>query len=181
MRLIVDVKDARLAIKQGEVIAYPTEAVYGLGCCPFNKEAVFRIQALKARSSRKGFIILIANWAQLTPLITPISDELMQPVRETWPGPVSWIFPKSPQIPDWLTGEHEGIAIRMSAHPLLQALCLDGPVVSTSANLSGEKPIVALAPLIEDFSSVDGVLLGELGGLSQPSQIIDVRTGTVLR
>ena len=181
MRLIVDVKDARLAIKQGEVIAYPTEAVYGLGCCPFNKEAVVRIQALKARSSRKGFIILIANWAQLTPLITPISDELMQPVRETWPGPVTWIFPKSTLIPDWLTGEHEGIAIRMSAHPLLQALCLDAPVVSTSANLSGEKPIVALAQLFEDFSSVDGVLLGELGELSQPSQIIDVRTGAVLR
>lgn len=182
MKITSQVGDARECLKQGDIIAYPTEAVYGLGCSPFNQYAVEKILALKQRSKCKGLILLIADWSQLTPLIAPISDELLDRVRATWPGPVTWIFPKASHIPDWLTGEHDGIAIRMSAHPLAHQLCMDGPVVSTSANIHGQDPATDLSELRLQFpDGIDVVLTGDLGGLSQPSAIFDVRNGARLR
>lgn len=182
MKPISQVGEARELLKRGGVVAYPTEAVYGLGCDPFNQHAVEKIMALKSRSMSKGLILLIANWAQLTPLIAPVSDALLDAVRATWPGPVTWIFPKSRQIPDWLSGQHDGIAIRMTAHPIAHSLCVDGPVVSTSANISGDEPALDLQRLKEQFpQGIDGVLVGDLGGLSQPSAIYDVLSGTRLR
>lgn len=182
MKIISQVGEARELLDQGGVIAYPTEAVYGLGCSPFNQQAVEKIWTLKRRTKSKGFILLIADWTQLTPLIAPVSDLLLEAVRSTWPGPVTWVFPKSGIIPDWLSGQHDGIAIRMSAHPVAHQLCVDGPVVSTSANISGHDPVVDLLGLSEQFpQGLDAVLTGDLGGLSQPSAIYDVLTGIRLR
>lgn len=182
MKIINQVGDARESLQQGKVVAYPTEAVYGLGCDPFNQQAVEKILALKHREKRKGLILLIADWSQLIPLIAPISDSLLDPVRATWPGPVTWIFPKSDLIPDWVSGQHDGIAIRMSAHTIAHQLCVDGPVISTSANISGQDPAIDLAGLRLQFpQGIDAVLSGDLGGLNQPSKIFDVMTGTRLR
>ncbi len=182
MNVIREVGEARDFLKQGKIIAYPTEAVYGLGCDPFNQQAVEAVLALKHRSQSKGLILLIADWSQLTPLIEPISDELLEPVRASWPGPVTWIFPKASTMPDWLTGQHHGIAIRMSAHPIAHQLCVNGPVVSTSANISGQNSAIDIAGLRLQFpQGIDAVLTGELGGLSQPSRIFDVTTGVCLR
>ena len=182
MKIISQVGEARELLKKGSVIAYPTETVYGLGCSPFNQKAVEKTLALKQRAKNKGFILLIADWAQLESLIAPVSDALLETVRATWPGPVTWIFPKSSTIPDWLSGQHDGIAIRMSAHPIAHQLCLDGPVVSTSANISGHDPAVDLLGLREQFpQGIDAVLTGDLGGLNQPSAIFDLQTGTRLR
>ena len=182
MNVITQVSDALNLLKQGRIIAYPTEAVYGLGCDPFNQRAVEALWVLKQRSSSKGLIVLIADWAQLTPLIAPVSDALLEPVRASWPGPVTWVFPKSNLIPDWLSGQHDGIAIRMSAHPIAHQLCAEGPVVSTSANMSGREPAIDLQGLSEQFpNGIDAVLSGDLGGLSQPSMIFDVCSGIRLR
>jgi L-threonylcarbamoyladenylate synthase len=182
MDKITDTALARVHLKQGNILAYPTEAVFGLGCDPFNSSAVSRLLALKHRSAAKGLILLIADWSQLVPLIEPVSEALLTLVRATWPGPVTWIFPKSTLIPKEVSGAHSGIAIRMSAHPLVRALCADGPVISTSANVSGCQPALDLAGLLEQFpSGVDAVLLGDLGGFSQPSAIYDVLSGTRLR
>ena len=182
MKIISQVSEARELLNAGGVIAYPTEAVYGLGCSPFNRHAVEKIWALKQRDKSKGFILLIADWSQLTPLIAPISDVLLEAVQATWPGPVTWIFPKSALIPDWLCGQYEGIAIRMSAHPIAHELCIDGPVISTSANISGCAPVVDMQELHEQFpQGIDAVLTGDLGGLSKPSAIYDVLSGTRLR
>ena len=182
MNIITQVGDAREFLKQGKIIAYPTEAVYGLGCDPFNQQAVEAVLALKRRAKSKGLILLIADWSQLTPLIAPISKALLEPVRETWPGPVTWVFPKADTIPVWLTGQHDSIAIRMSAHSIAHQLCVDGPVVSTSANINAQEPAIDLAGLRLQFpQGIDAVLSGELGGLIQPSSIFDVRTGMRLR
>ena len=182
MNIISSVGEASALLKKGSVLAYPTEAVYGLGCDPFNQDAVEKIAILKHRSMSKGLILLIADWSQLTPLIGFVTDEQLKSVRATWPGPVTWIFPKSSLIPEWLSGQHDGIAIRMTAHPVARALCSEGPVVSTSANISGHEPVVDLANLQVQFpQGVDAVLAGDLGGLCQPSSIFDVRSGIRLR
>ncbi len=182
MKIINLVEEARALLKKGGVLAYPTEAVYGLGCDPFNQHAVEKIGILKHRSMSKGLILLIADWSQLMPLIGFVTDAQLDSVRATWPGPVTWVFPKSNLIPEWLSGQHDGIAIRMTAHPVSRALCTEGPVVSTSANISGNVPVVDLLHLQELFpQGVDAVLAGDLGGLSQPSSIFDVRSGIRLR
>ncbi len=182
MRLINNYDEARLLLHQGKVIAYATEAVYGLGCDPFNETAIAALLALKQRPLHKGLILLIADWAQLTPLISPVSDALLAPVRASWPGPVTWLFQKSAIIPDWLSGDHDTIAIRMSAHPIARRLSVQGPVVSTSANISGNPPARNIDELLSQFPvGIEALLQGELGGASQPSAIYDVLTGKQLR
>lgn len=182
MNTVSQVDEARELLNNGRVIAYPTEAVYGLGCSPYNLHAVEKILALKQRAKSKGLILLIADWAQLTSLIAPVSDRLLDSVRATWPGPVTWVFPKSSSVSDWISGEHDGIAIRMSAHPIAHQLCVNEPVVSTSANITGLSPAKNIPELELQFpQGIDAVLAGELGGLSRPSAIYDVLTGARLR
>ena len=182
MKIINQVDEARQFLKQGKIIVYPTEAVYGLGCDPFNQQAVDRLLAVKQRSIEKGFIILIADWSQLFPLISSVSAVHLDAVRATWPGPVTWVFPKATAIPEWMTGHHHSIAIRMSAHPIAQQLCIDGPVISTSANVSGQAAAVDIAGVCTQFPhGIDAFLAGNLGGASQPSAIFDVLSGIRLR
>ena len=182
MRIISCINEAQLLLKKGKIIVYPTEAVYGLGCDPFNGESVNKMLALKQRSANKGFIILIADWSQLLPLISEIPEQLLGAVKATWPGPVTWLFPKATTVPDWVSGAHNSIAIRMSAHPVAKALCSEGPIISTSANISGHDPAMTPAEIHLQFpQGVDALIEGALGGASQPSTIYDVLTGQRLR
>lgn len=180
LSLLVD--EASSLVQQGGIIAYPTEAVYGLGCDPFNQASVEAIQALKGRGAEKGFILLIADWSQLFLLTAPITDEQLARVRATWPGFVTWIFPKAPSLPEWLTGGQDTVAIRMSAHPIARALAMKQPLVSTSANLSGQPPAKNEAELLCQFpKGIDALIQGQLGGFMQPSAIYDVRSNHRLR
>jgi len=182
MEMIQHIQAARSLLKQGKVIAYPTEAVYGLGCCPFNEAAVLRLLALKGRTVNKGLLLLIYKWQQLSDLISPISEANMQRVQATWPGHVTWVFPKSTMIPSWISGEHATVAIRMTAHPVARALCINGPIVSTSANISGALPALEIATLNKQFPhGIDGCVVGKLGDSTMPSAIYDVLTGQKLR
>lgn len=177
-----DLQLAISAIRDGQVIAYPTEAVYGLGCDPFNVEAVTRILTLKQRDASQGLILLIADWSQLEALIAPISDVLMTRVRDTWPGPVTWVFPKSKALPPWISGQHDSVAVRMTAHPVARALCQNAPLVSTSANIHGHPPARSLSDLSSQFPhGIDWVIAGDLGSSSKPSAIFDVLTGAQWR
>ncbi len=182
MKVVSQISDGRADITQGKIIAYPTEAVYGLGCDPFNQQAVEALLALKQRPQSNGFILLIADWSQLTPLISAVSEKQLEAVRATWPGPVTWVFPKAPSMPAWLTGSHDGIAVRMSAHPVARALCAEGPVISTSANIHGQMPAMNIHALQSQFPvGIDAVLLGDLGGMAGPCGIYDVCSGACLR
>jgi L-threonylcarbamoyladenylate synthase len=177
-----DVTQAYPFIQDGKIIAYPTEAVYGLGCDPFNQVAVSLLLGLKQRPADKGLILLIADWVQLEPLIQPISDAFLAPVKATWPGSVTWVFPKSHLVPSWLSGGRDTIAIRMSAHPIAHALAKHGPIVSTSANFSGEPSVTSIEALEAQFPlGIDAVICGALGGEKQPSRIFDLLSGQQLR
>lgn len=174
------------ALRRGGVVAYPTEAVWGLGCDPRDEAATLRLLALKQREVEKGLILIAADEAQLAPFVDmPALDAAQRDaVRASWPGPHTWIVPASPGARRWITGAHAGIAVRVSAHPVVIELCnaFGGALVSTSANRAGQpaaRSIAELDPRI--VAAVDAVAGGETGGLLRPTDIRDARTGAVLR
>lgn len=186
MTVRLSVRDAARALHRGGVIAYPTEAVWGLGCDPRDEAATLRLLALKQREVDKGLILIAANEAQLAPFVDfeSLADAQRTAVRASWPGPNTWIVPASADAPRWITGDHDGIAVRVTAHPRVIALCdaFGGAIVSTSANRAGQpaaNTFDALDPVV--VIGIDGVLEGETGGLERPSAIRDARTGAVLR
>jgi len=108
----------------------------------------------------------------------------MAPVLASWPGPHTWLLPAAPGLPQWLSGSHDTLAVRVTRHPLASALCncLDSPLVSTSANPSGQRPARNPLTLRRYFGdNIDLILHGPLGGLTRPSQIHDARSGLTLR
>lgn len=171
-------------LKQGHVIAYPTEAVFGLGCDPDNIDAVSRILQIKHRALDKGFILIGANWEQIEPLITYVRPDLLTQAFETWPGPVTWLFPASKQVPSWIRGNHQSVAVRITAHPIAKKLCegFGGPIISTSCNKSGDPPARDIRTIeLTLHDTVDCVINGPLGGRFKPTEIRDVLTGEVIR
>ena len=171
-------------LKLGEVIAYPTESVYGFGCDPFNAEAVAKILQLKNREIKKGFILVAAEWEQVEHLVEQVSPMLLSQIQNTWPGPTTWIFPVKPSVPEWICGNNGNISIRISDHPIIREICnsFGGPIISTSANTKGNIPTrdyFTTKMLFEN--DVAYILNGKTGGLLKPTTIKDAITGEVLR
>jgi L-threonylcarbamoyladenylate synthase len=167
------------------VIAYPTEAVWGIGCDPWNERAVYRLLAIKQRPVNKGLILVASSIAQLGPLYDPLTAEQKAALDRTWPGPNTWLIPDPDNlVPGWIKGEHQSVAIRVSAHPLVVGLCnrFGGMLVSTSANLAGKPEIRSRLRLqIELGAKLDFVVPGQLGPESEPSTIRDLASGRVFR
>jgi L-threonylcarbamoyladenylate synthase len=174
---------AARAVRDGAVVAYPTEAVYGLGCDPLNPQAVQRLLAIKGRAWKKGVILIAASLDQLRPYIAPLSEPQRQRVMAAWPGPVTWVLPAAPQVPAWLTGGRATIAVRVTDHPLAAALCRAAgtALVSTSANASGRPPARSSLQARLRCPGVDLILSGPTGGLMRPTEIRDLASGRTLR
>lgn len=174
---------AATALAGGGVVACPTESVWGLSCDPRSAPAVQRLLRLKQRDWRKGLIVVAAEFEQLPPWVALPSANAMKRAQSSWPGPATWIFPIDDDAPAWLTGEHDGIAVRVTAHPVLRALCRRcGPLVSTSANRSGSPPARSIHDVRRQFrDTLDYIVPGALGGLAKPTTIRDVTTGHILR
>lgn len=182
----LDAIAAAALLTRGGVLAYPTEGVWGLGCDPFDREAVTRLLDIKQRPLDKGVILIAGALAQLDPIVDWI--RLPEPARtrvtDSWPGPNTWVVPARADVPAWITGAHASVAVRVSAHADVVALCaaFGGALVSTSANLSGEPAVAerdALDPRLLD--RIDAVLAGRTGGRTGPSTIRDARSGDLLR
>lgn len=170
-------------LSAGAVISYPTESVYGLGCDPLDTDAIDHILAIKQRDWRKGLILIAASIEQLIPFLEP-SFEITEEMMQSWPGPVTWIVPAHPDLPEGLTGGRNTIAVRVTAHKGASALCraFGGALVSTSANPSGAPMIRTTTKLHKSFgNSVDYYLSGELGDNNNPSEIRDAISGEVFR
>lgn len=172
-------------VKQGAVIAYPTEAVFGLGCDPDSESAVMALLALKQRPVEKGLILIAADYQQLQPYIDEqqLTPQQKEKMFSSWPGPVTWVVPASTATPVWLTGRFTSIAVRVSNHPDVQQLCraFNKPLVSTSANLTGLAPCRTAAEVHQQFGDEFPVLQGETGGRNNPSEIRDALTGELIR
>jgi L-threonylcarbamoyladenylate synthase len=170
-------------LRCGGLIAYPTEAVWGIGCAISNLNSVKKVMQLKRRPWHKGVIIVAADLQQVKALLAPLSDAELSPALATWPGPHNWLLPARRSCPLLLRGRHRSIAIRISAHPLLQALCNKvGPIVSTSANLA-KRPAARtkIASYRAVGNGVDYVVPGKTLGLPRPSAIRDLRSGRIVR
>jgi L-threonylcarbamoyladenylate synthase len=179
-----EIDDAVLALKAGDIVAYPTEAVYGLGCDPANDAALQTLLALKQRPVDKGFILIAASVEQLQPWLGDVDAETFARCAATWPGPTTWVLPARPGLTRLLTGDHDTLAVRVTAHREAAALCREygSALVSTSANLSGAQPARSVAELEAQFGdSVALVVTGELGDSARPTLIRDGRTGRALR
>lgn len=171
-------------VRTGGVIAYPTEAVFGLGCDPDNRDAVHRLLALKRRPAAKGLILIAAGFEQLEAYLQPLDAGQRATVMACWPGPVTWLLPVRPGVPRWLRGRHPSLAVRVTAHPVAADLCraCGGPLVSTSANLSGRPPArTVLAVRRQLGQHLDTIVAGRVGGAPRPSEIRDLASGRVLR
>lgn len=181
-----DLTEAVTALKRGGIVACPTEAVWGLGCDPLDEAAVMRLLALKQRPRDKGLILVAGDIAQFDDLLDwdALPTDRRETVFASWPGPHTWVVPATGRVPYWITGAHDGVAARVSAHPVVVALsaAFGGPLVSTSANRAGQPPVSvrdALDPGL--LSQVDVVVPGDTGGLPAPTPIRDARSGRTLR
>ncbi|MBZ5487128.1 Sua5/YciO/YrdC/YwlC family protein [Halomonas aquamarina] len=184
MKSAIDLEAAVKALQTGNVIACPTEAVWGLSCDPDNDEALTHLMRMKDRDPAKGVILVAANIQQFQPWLNQLPLELHAPLAASWPGPNTWLVPDNGRSHALVRGAHQRVALRVTDHPLMKALCeaFGGPLVSTSANRAGEPPAMSAAQVNEIFGEELGAILaGELGGQERPSTIRDLVTGKVMR
>jgi L-threonylcarbamoyladenylate synthase len=176
--------EAVRSLSAGGVIACPTETVYGLSCDPFNAGAVLHLLDLKQRDIEAGVILIAAEFVQLEPLLLPVTASVRRRVAVPARTPTTWLLPCRPDVPVWLRGRHDTLALRLTTHPLAQALCRewDGPLVSTSANRHGRQPARSALAVRKAFDErLDFILHGTTGGTGIPSRIRDGVNGRILR
>lgn len=177
--------EAARLMKTGAVIAYPTEGVWGLGCDPANAEAVTRILELKQRPVEKGLILVAGNLEQVALLTARLEKNYLELLQESWPGPNTWLLPDVDQlIPPWIKGKFDTVAVRVSDHPVVTALCraFNGMIVSTSANPGSLPPALKQSEVESYFpQGIDFIVPGELGGQSGPSEIRDLMSQNLVR
>lgn len=182
--MLLSCTDAAVAIHAGFIVAYPTEAIYGLGCDPDNQTSLQKLLNLKRRDSDKGLILIGSSWQQLEPFVELTDPAILERAQNSWPGPVTWIMPASSRCTAILTGGRSTIAVRVSAHEVVQELCnqCGHALVSTSANLSGQDPLHTPDDITNAFSKeIAGTVTGALGGLKNATSIFDASTGVQLR
>jgi L-threonylcarbamoyladenylate synthase len=175
---------AACRIAQGGVVAYPTEAVFGLGADPDNPAAVRRILELKRRPTDKGLILIAATPEALEPYIASLSTSQWDGMVATWPGPVTWLVPAARQAPALVTGGSGRIAVRVPDHALARRLCVawGGALVSTSANRAGRPAIRTATAVRRRFGTgLAMIVSGPVGGRRLPTTIRSLASGAVLR
>lgn len=186
-----DLQTATLTIKSGGVLAYPTESVWGLGCDPFNEAAFSELLRLKARPLEKGVILIAGELSQVAQILAHLPHDMQQRMMESWQTQsdlqqgITWLVPlaKHSGIPSWITGKHQSVAIRLTPHPLIKALCasVNTCLVSTSCNLAGSQPALTEAQARGYFGQTVNYLSGNTLGFEKPSRILDAKTGAILR
>ena len=196
-------------LKKGQLLAYPTESVWGIGCDPFNQQAVIQLLTIKQRPIEKGMIVVTDSPSRLTALLENLTAVERQTVLDSWQADSinatakqahTWLLPIPKNlpitIPSWITGAHNSVAVRVIDHPLIKQLCAQmvsisnpyGFVVSTSCNPSGQSPARSLSEaksyFLDDQLHLNksvGYLQGETLDYKLPSQIGDALTGQIIR
>ncbi len=180
----LDTANAVECLRDGKLIAYPTEAVYGLGCDPYNKSAIHQLLGLKGRQAKAGFVLIASCFSQLEPWITELDGKLIERAMRTWPGPVTWLFPRAAHVSDYIAGTHPTIALRITAHQPSIELCdaFGSALISTSANPSAASPARSAREVADYFGeNIAGILDGELGQSTKPSEIRELVSGKIIR
>lgn len=184
MELERQIAQAVEALQGGGVIAYPTESVFGLGCDPDNHAAVQGILDLKQRPVEKGLILVASCFEQLERYLLPVEAVIRQRAFASWPGPYTWLWPVNDNISSLLRGRHSSLAVRVSAHSVVQALCEASgmAIVSTSANPADRPPACSADEVRQYFDDkLDYIVDAKPGDASQPTEIRDVMTNKIIR
>ncbi len=174
---------AARVLQRGGVVAYPTEAVYGLGCDPLNEAAVMHLLGIKSRPVNKGLILLGADLTQLAPFVELSADQ-QQRLSEYWPLATTYLVRASELTPAWIRGDHDKVAVRVSQHPVASELCrlAGSPIVSTSANRAGDPACRNVFQVTRQLGAdLDFIVTGQCDRAARPSTIIDLESGAVLR
>ena len=172
------------ALHSGGVIACPTEAVWGLSCDPFNELAVAKLLNLKRREMSKGLVLVAAHESQLAHLLQGLQASARARLSLSWPGPTTWLVPHCHRVPHWVHGDHDTVAVRVSAHPVVRALCegFGGVLVSSSANPAGSLPAHQGFQVRRYFgAALDYIVPGALGGADRPTVIKHLLRDEILR
>ena len=191
-------------LKEGQLLAYPTESVWGIGCDAYDKTAVQRILAIKQRPQAKGMIVITGSTERLAPLLASLDQAQRNTIINSWQTDSenidlqyqqahTWLLP-IPQtlttvIPPWITGQYHTVAVRVIAHPIIRQLCQQlvsvhnpfGLLVSTSCNQSGQPPAINFTEAYAYFGEQISYLQAETLGYTLPSQISDAMTGLIVR
>lgn len=199
------IQNAAEWLQAGHLLAYPTESVWGIGCDPFNRQAVEQVLALKNRPIEKGMIVVTDSVDRIAPFLTALDPKTCQQVIKSWQAGAdnaqrqahTWLLPLPTSlpvsIPDWITGNHHSVAVRVINHPLVQKLCAQmvsdtnpyGFIVSTSCNPSGQPPALTITQAMAYFEHHSAAqvayLAGDTLGFELPSQIHDAISGQIIR
>jgi len=178
------IRQAARVLKQGGVIAYPTEAVWGLGCDPHNFQAVTRLLHLKQRPWQKGLILIAADFSQLADFVEPLDKSLQNQLFKDKNKPTTWLLPARLNTPTYLKGVHSTLAVRVTFHAQTIELCQEfgGAIVSTSANPADVSPARNALKIRTYFrNKLDFILNGETGGFCSPSEIRNPFSNQIIR
>lgn len=185
-------------LKQGKLIAYPTETVWGVGCDAFCEKAVQELLTLKNRPIDKGLIVLTDSVERILPFLQLLSTDRQAKIIATWQDPTqkqatTWLFPipNGVKIPTWLTGSHDSLAIRVINHPAIAKLCANlvgntnpyGFLVSTSCNPATLPPAMTHEEAWAYFGTYPNMLFlqEDTLGYQKPSQIRCAISGNAIR
>ena len=181
MLITTDPQTLKTFFENGSVFAYPTEAVYGLGCDPENEQAVLRLLEIKQRPIDKGLILVAAEFSQVEKYLRPLCKEQL---KFTQPSETTYIYPALESAPKWLTGDFNSLAVRISKHPVIREICAEfnSAIVSTSANPAGAAPTKNAQQASMIFGDrIDAIFDGETGDLDKPTEIRDSISGQIIR
>lgn len=184
MTLESQIEKAITALKNGELIGYPTESVYGFGADPFNEKAINRLQQLKARPEESAFLMIAAEFSQIEKYIDCSDQSILQKISEINNHPTTWVCPANPEtVPEFLWGPKKTIAIRITNFPLCIELCkrFAGPIISTSANYKGEQPAKTFTDMQKFSNELTLIIDADCGTATRPSTIKDLLTDYIYR
>lgn len=178
------IEQAVKVVRDGGVIAYPTEYCFGLGCDPMNTKAVRRILRIKNRAAEQGLILIAADLQQVVEYADIEASPITEKILQSWPGPVTWTLPALGHVSDWIKGMHSSIAMRVTGHVLSAAICrqFGHAMVSTSANRHTQAALRSAAEVAAEMGGeIDYIVAADVGGAQRASQIRDGLTGAILR
>ncbi|MCQ2546811.1 MAG: threonylcarbamoyl-AMP synthase [Clostridia bacterium] len=176
-----DIEKAAKIIREGGLVAFPTETVYGLGANAFDEEAVANVYKAKGRPSDNPMIVHIARASDIGQLTRMLSPEIVELIDNFWPGPLTLVVKKKPEVPDRTTGGLDTVAVRLpesqAAIDLINAACC--PIAAPSANLSGSPSPTRAKDVIADMDGrIDAIIQGDDCRVGIESTVVDM-TGDV--
>lgn len=152
-----EISAAAVALREGKLIAFPTETVYGLGANAYDAAAVARVFSLKGRPPTNPLIVHVCDEAMASEVVREWTPQASRLARAFWPGPLSVVLPRADRIPDVVTAGSPNVAVRCPDHPLSLALIreLGFPLVGPSANASGHVSPTTAQHVRAEFSDRD--------------------------